>query len=196
MEIFEPDTPIELRHQILRYQVTQTLTDRERSSFLGLPEGCRIREGAKILCQEKLKLGKYVWIGENAILDAQGGLEIGDYTQIGLCMYIWSHSSHKQALAGKTGLDPEHTYITYKKTTIGSNCFLPGPGCIAAGVTIGNNVIVQPCTMITEDIPDGSVVGTARTIKKLESQVKKYQEQLKQMNEQIQEILARLDKDS
>jgi UDP-3-O-[3-hydroxymyristoyl] glucosamine N-acyltransferase len=78
------------------------MNDQERVAWLGLPKGCRIRENAKIVAPEKLRLGEHVWIGEGAILDAQGGLSIGDYTQIGLSVMVWSHSSHRQARRGET----------------------------------------------------------------------------------------------
>ena len=52
--------------------LTFSMTDVERAKFLGLPKGCRIRENAKIISQENLKIGNNVWIGESAILDASG----------------------------------------------------------------------------------------------------------------------------
>ncbi len=78
MIMLDKNTDPALRDQILKYQMSQVMTDRERAALLGLPEGCRIRENAKIICPENLKCGKDVWIGEGAIIDASGGLEIGD----------------------------------------------------------------------------------------------------------------------
>ena len=83
-----------LREQILTYHISSVMTDDERAQLLGLPEGCRIRENAKIISPENFKCGKYVWIGEGAILDASGGLEIGDHTSIGLYVLVWTHSSY------------------------------------------------------------------------------------------------------
>lgn len=85
-----------IRRQILTYRATELMNDRERAAWLGLPNGCRIRENAKIIAPENLTLGEHVWIGEGAILDAQGGLAIGDHTQMGLNVMVWSHSSHRQ----------------------------------------------------------------------------------------------------
>src|SRR5262245_31649420 len=69
-----------LRPEILRRLLGLVMTDDERAAHLGLPEGCRVRESAKIISPEKLKCGKSVWIGENAIVDASNGLSIGDHT--------------------------------------------------------------------------------------------------------------------
>jgi carbonic anhydrase/acetyltransferase-like protein (isoleucine patch superfamily) len=163
------DTDPALRAQILRYHATETMTDRERAVFLGLPEGCRIRERAKILAPEKLVLGKNVWIGEGAVLDAQGGLTIGDSSQIGLGVMVWSHSSHLQAIRGETTIGRDS--IVYKETRIGKNCFIAGPSVIAAGVTIGDGAIISPLTFIDSDVAEGERVSGPRSLKKLEKRL-------------------------
>ena len=159
----------ELRAQILKYHATELMTDRERAVFLGLPEGCRIRERAKILAPEKLVLGRNVWIGEGAVLDAQGGLTIGDSSQIGLGVMIWSHSSHLQAVRGETTLGRDS--IVYKETRIGRNCFIGGPSVIAAGVTIGDGAMIMPLTFVDRDVADGETVSAPRSLKKLEKRL-------------------------
>jgi acetyltransferase-like isoleucine patch superfamily enzyme len=149
---------------------------------LGLPECCRIRERAKILSLEKLRLGTNVWIGEGAVLDAQGGLQIGDNTQIGLNVMIWSHTSHKQAIMGKTG-SPSKEGIRYLETKIGSNCFIAGPSVIAPGVTIGNGVIVAPLTFVERDVPDNGVISAPRELRKLQQRVERLEALLRDVVE-------------
>lgn len=147
----------ELRQEILVRILGETLTDDERAALLGLPKGCRIREGAKIISPDKLKIGEYCWIGENAILDASGGLEIGSHCSIGLSVFVWSHSSHLTNLAMKN--ESGSNLIKRAKTTIGDGCFFAGPAVILPGVTIGNSVVVRPFSTISKDIPDGSLVN-------------------------------------
>src|SRR5258706_2045394 len=89
----------DLRSFILKYFISSVMTDEERASLFGLPKGCRMRENAKIISPEKLECGEYVWIGEGAILDASGGLKIGDHTSIGSGTFVWSHTSHLANLA-------------------------------------------------------------------------------------------------
>ena len=173
---FDETTPEGLRNQILAYSMTDVLTDRERARFLGLPDGCRMRERAKILAQDKLTIGRHVWIGEGAVLDAQGGLTIGDYTQIGLNVMIWSHSSHKQALASHTGTSPEG--IEYKPTKIGSSAFIAGPSVIAPGVTIGDRVVVSPLSFVDRDLPDDAVFSPSRDLRELRATVSRLEEML------------------
>jgi acetyltransferase-like isoleucine patch superfamily enzyme len=148
------------------------MTDRERARALGLPDGCRVRERAKILAPEKLVLGKDVWIGEGAMLDAQGGLWIGDNTQIGLNALIWSHTSHLQAILGKTG-SANKDGIQYKETRIGRNCFIGSMAVIAPGLTIGNRAIISPLTFVERDVADGEVVNGQAQLRELVDRVAK-----------------------
>jgi hypothetical protein len=78
---FDETTPEALRNRIITYHMTDDLTHCARARFLGLPEGCRIRERAKILAGEKPSIGRPARIGEGIILDAQGGSTMGDDTR-------------------------------------------------------------------------------------------------------------------
>jgi acetyltransferase-like isoleucine patch superfamily enzyme len=176
---FDETIPEGLRSQILAYRMADVLTDRERARFFGLPEGCRIRERAKILARENLTIGHHVWIGEGAVLDAQGGLTIGDYTQIGLNVMIWSHTSHKQALTSNTGASPEG--IEYKSTKIGRNVFIAGPSVIAPGITIGDRVLISPLSFVDRDLPDNAVFSPSRDARELEAKVNKLEEILEHL---------------
>lgn len=156
-----------LRSEILQRLLSQVMTDDERAEFLGLPEGCRIRESAKIIAKDKLVCGKYVWIGEGAVLDASGGLEIGDHTSIGLGVMVWTHSSHLTSLSMKN--ESGSSLIQRKPTRIGQGCFIGGPAVIYSGVTIGERCLIQPMSVVTKDIPPYSVVtgSPAKVIKSL-----------------------------
>ncbi|BAE48916.1 acyltransferase [Paramagnetospirillum magneticum] len=182
--LFDDDTNPALRNQILTYRVSETMTDRERARLLNLPEGCRIRERAKILAPENFVCGKNVWIGEGAILDAMGGLEIGDNSQIGSYVMVWSHSSHKQAIRGETGTSRDR--IEYKRTKIGSNVHIPGPTVIAPGVTIGNGVMIAPLSFVNEDLPDRAVFSPAREMRRLRTRID-------QLEKKLEEILSSRD---
>lgn len=148
-----------VRGEILRRFAGQFLTDDERAELYGLPRGCRIREGAKIISPENLTIGEYCWIGENAILDASGGLEIGSHSSIGLSVLIWSHSSHLTNLTMSNEVGS--SLIQRKPTKIGSGCFIAGPSVILAGVTIGDKVLIRPFSTIDKDVPSRSIVDSS-----------------------------------
>jgi acetyltransferase-like isoleucine patch superfamily enzyme len=146
-----------LRNQILQYVVSSVMTDDERAQLFGLPKGCRMRENAKIISPDKFKCGEYVWIGEGAILDASGGLEIGEHTSIGLNVMIWSHTSYLVNLNLENRI--ESPLIERVPTRIGKGCFIAGPSVVYHGVTIGDKVVVLPMSVVTKDIPSYSLVA-------------------------------------
>lgn len=168
-DVFDKNTPPELREQILQYHMSMVLTDVERARFFGLPSTCRMREGAKIICPENLTCGDHVWIGEGAILDASGGLNIGSHTSIGLSVFVWTHSSAE--INRDMANLPHSPNIQRKPSTIGSGCFIAGPTVILPGTIIGDRAIVNPMSVVNRNIDDGEVFSShrelTREIKKL-----------------------------
>jgi acetyltransferase-like isoleucine patch superfamily enzyme len=172
-----------IRSQINLYNSTANMTDRERAMALGLPEGCRIREGAKILCPENFSCGRNVWIGEGAILDAQGGLSIGDFTQVGSGVMVWSHTSVLQALAGETCTSG--ALIRYKPTSIGSRCWIGGPSVIYPGVKIGDGVAVMPLSVVDKDIPSGKLVTDNQNLKQCRNRMDELEARLRELEGKV-----------
>jgi len=146
-----------LRKDILRKLLALIMTDDERAGMLGLSKGSRIRETAKIIAPEKLICGEFVWIGENVVLDASGGLEIGSHTTFAVGALVWSHSSVLSNIMMDNAIDNQ--WIVRKPTKIGSGCYIGGPSSIYPGVTIGNKVIVLPMSVVTNNFPDNVMVG-------------------------------------
>jgi acetyltransferase-like isoleucine patch superfamily enzyme len=146
-----------LREQVLKAFISGLMTDDERAALHGLPEGCRMRENAKIIAPKNFKCGKYVWVGEGAVLDASGGLEIGDHTSIGLNVMIWSHTSFLANITMDNRIGSP--LIARDKTKIGSGCFIAGPSVIYHGVTIGDKTIVMPMSVVNKDLPANCIAG-------------------------------------
>ncbi|WP_092533074.1 acyltransferase [Amycolatopsis arida] len=146
-----------LRRQILTDLVGQYMNDVERARLYGLPETTRIRERAKIVSPENLTLGEHCWIGEGAVLDASGGLEIGEHTSIGLNTLVFTHSSWlaNMALANYSGSD----LIERKPVRIGRGCFVGGLVVVMPGVTIGDFATVQPNSVVAKDVPPRTLVA-------------------------------------
>ena len=146
-----------LRPGVLTQFVSGMMTDDERARLYGLPEGCRMRENAKIYGAENLTCGKYVWIGENAKLDASGGLTIGDHTSIGLDVFLWSHTSFLTNLCKSNSSGSP--LIKRAPTVVGSGCFIAGPTVVFAGTTIGDGCVILPFTSVNKDLPPFSVAS-------------------------------------
>jgi len=145
-----------LRKEIISRIAYSFLTDTERAETLMLPEGCRVRESAKIVCPQGLTIGPYCNLAENSVVDASGGLTIGSHTTIGVGVLVWSHSSHMANLLHSNYVGSSH--IIRKKTTIGSGCFICGPSVVQAGSTIGDYCLIQPFSTVAGDVPDRSIV--------------------------------------
>jgi acetyltransferase-like isoleucine patch superfamily enzyme len=146
----------DLRSMILKYEAARTMSDVERARFFNLPNGCRMREGAKIISPENLKIGEHCWIGEGAILDASGGLDIGDHTSIGLNVFLWTHDSHQMNIRGQNQRENNHR-IKRRPTKIGSRCFIAGPSVVMPGVTIGEGCIIAPMSLVDRDLEPRTV---------------------------------------
>jgi acetyltransferase-like isoleucine patch superfamily enzyme len=180
MSNFDPEVSWEIREQILKYQATFCMSDSERAAFLGLPEGCRIRENAKILSQHRLEIGVNCWIGEGAVLDASGGLRIGSNTSIGLGVYVWTHDSHKLNILGKN--TPEtSSLIKRQSTSIGNNCFVGGPSVIMPGVNVGNGCVIAPMSVVFKDLPGDTVYAPYRDTRNLVRKVASLERRLSEM---------------
>ena len=146
-----------LRPAILTDVVGQFMNDRERARLWGLPDTVRMRERSKILMPELAKIGEYVYIGENVLLDASGGLEIGEHTSLSTNVQVLTHSSwlNNMTLNNRTGSG----LIERKPVKIGKGCFIAGGVFIMPGVTIGDFVTVQPNSVVTKDVPDRALVA-------------------------------------
>lgn len=191
MNLFDIETNPQLREQILNYFISSVMTDSERAKLLNLSENTRIREGAKIISQENLILGNNVWIGENAILDASGGLEIGDNTQIGLGVFIWTHDSFKSAVMGKN-TKTDKKGIVRKKTKIGSNCFIGGPSVIMPGVTIGDKCIISPMSVIYEDLPDKTIYQPYKSFLDFKQELEEKDRTINEIKKELEVIKNKL----
>ena len=65
------------------------------------------------------------------------------------------------------------TILDIREVYIGNDVWIGGNVTILPGITIGNNVVIAAGAVVTEDIPDNSLVGgvPAKLIHKLENDV-------------------------
>lgn len=183
-KLSDTDRTRALRRELLTRALSSVMTDDERAQLYALPPGCRMRENAKILMPDRLVCGDHVWIGEGVIVDASGGLEIGDHTTLGSGSYIWSHSSAMANIMmdNRSG----NPYIVRSTTKIGCGTFIGGPSVVYAGVSIGDRCIVMPMSVVTSDVPDNTMVGgsPAKVIKQIdEAYIERFKATLTQPSE-------------
>jgi len=119
----------------------------EKARILEMGEGSSVYDSAVILGRPKV--GKGVWIGPHTVIDATGGLEIGDYCNISAGVQIYSHDSIERCLSGGFAAIERSPVIIGAKTYIGPN------SVITKGVQIGDGCLIGANSLVLQDVPDG-----------------------------------------
>ena len=130
-----------------------------------------------------IKIGKKVSFGDNIRITTKGDFKLGDFSRLGdNCNFgentkFYNHSSivigdNFQGAPGLTlltgGHDPETLEGITKPIVIGKGCWCAYNVTILPGVTIGDNVSIGSCSVVTKDIESNTIaVGSpARVIRK------------------------------
>ena len=116
-----------------------------RKYFGGMGENVFIRQDVRIVNIDKLYVGDGVHIGVDNMLQAGGGIELGNHVVLGPGVRIWS-MNHRFDDIEKPVMDQGYEY---KKVVIGDHCWIGAGVFIMPGAVLGDGVIVSA----------GSVVG-------------------------------------
>lgn len=112
-------------------------------------------------CGFNITVGKNVFINSNCNFQDQGGITIGDGSQIG----------HKVTLATLNhGIAPEDRGTLYPEPiVIGKNVWIGAAATVVPGVTIGDNSIIGAGSVVTKDVAPNTIVAgvPAKVIRKL-----------------------------
>ena len=141
----------------------EMVSDRwEKADMLGFGKRTNVYENVYVYGNPKV--GKEVWIGPLVLLDATGGLEIGDGCSIGSGVHIYTHAVQEWVVS--EGKEPK-THVPVK---IGNYVAIGANSTILPGVEIGDHTIVGACSVVTKSIPPNSVaIGVpAKVTKKIE----------------------------
>ena len=114
-----------------------------------------------------IKMGKDCLIGEYSVIRGQGGVHLGDrvYTSPFTQILAVNHIFH----------DPNRPFIeqgiTAQGIVIEDDVWLGAGAIITDGVKIGKGAVVAAGAVVTEDVPDNTVVAgvPAKQIKKIEA---------------------------
>jgi len=98
---------------------------------------------------KNFKLGNKTDIGAFSYINAQYGVEIEDFVQVGSHCSIYSVST----------IDNREGKVVLKR-----NCKIGSHSLVMPGVTIGKNSIIGACSFVNKDIPD-NVVAFGRPAK-------------------------------
>jgi acetyltransferase-like isoleucine patch superfamily enzyme len=106
-----------------------------------------------VVKKEYLSLGRYVYIGSEAFINAEGGIDIGDGSILSSKVTILS-SSHEFK---DSNVLPYSRKFNYHKVTIGKGVWIGYGVTILPGVNIGDGAIVGACSVVTKNIGVGEV---------------------------------------
>lgn len=130
----------------------------------------RMSSTVTIMNEEALAIGDHVWVWHHSILDATAGLVIEEGCQIGAWVGIFTHGSqHSIRLLGERYVHipaGERRGYTRGRVKIGAYTFIGAGAMVLPGVTIGKGCLIGAGALVTQDIPDYSiVVGSPGEIK-------------------------------
>lgn len=147
-------------------------------------------EGSILIgASDKLVLGQEVAFGGNVILYANEVISIGDYTMIGMNTIIHTTThDHKE--------HPMWRYRIDRPIRIGNHVWVGTSCVILAGVIIEDYTVVAAGSVVTANVPKGSIVGgnPARIIGYRDPSVYNGSMSVKTMSEALPKTEGHLDK--
>lgn len=113
-------------------------------------KGVAIHHGLQVRKARRLEIGDDVFIGEDVVLDARGGLVIGSHTSINSRVMIWSAQHDWRA----QGFD----YVE-RGVVIGRHCWINAASIVIPGRSIGDGAVVGAGSVVSSDVEEWVVVG-------------------------------------
>jgi acetyltransferase-like isoleucine patch superfamily enzyme len=125
----------------------------------------KVWEHVQIDAPEQLRMGDFVSINRYSIINAAGGITIGDHVITGPRVTLYSQN-HR--FSDPVQPIPEQGYVR-KPVRIGNNVWLAANVVVLPGVTIGDDVVAAAGAIITKDVESGSLVAgnPARVIRRI-----------------------------
>ena len=126
-----------------------------RLLFAELKSFCTIYSGVYFTHTYGLTVGKGFSPNTGALIDARGGIDIGDHVMVGPYAVITSSNhAYKQTEFPMATVD--HLMAPVK---IGNDVWIGAHAVITGGVTIGNGAVVSAGAVVTKDVGDNDIVG-------------------------------------
>ena len=111
-----------------------------------------INHGIQWRLPHRLSMGDDVFLAENLIMDARGGLTIGCHVSINSRVQIWT--------AQHDWRSSQFDYIS-SPVTIGDHCWICSGSIILPGVSIGEGAVVAAGSVVVSDVAPWTLVGGA-----------------------------------
>lgn len=123
----------------------------EAGDYLYFASGVEVGRGGCRGPQSTVKIGDYVGVFENTVINPSEPVEIGDYVGIGADVMIWTHGAWLDPLEGfPAGFGP---------VSIGSNVWLPARSIVLPNTSVGDNTVITINSVINRDVPSNCLAG-------------------------------------
>lgn len=132
------------------------IPSRHFRKWIDMEMGARIGKGSylfrrtEILFPKGLYVGKYSNIGWFTLLDARGGIAIGDNVTI---------ASYVKLITGSHDIDSPDFEAHFIPITVGDYAWICTGATICQGVNIGEGAVVAAGAVVTKDVEPYTVVG-------------------------------------
>ena len=115
-----------------------------------LGRGVCVFRGTTVIGAQELVLGDRVQIGFRVVLDARGGLTVGEDVLV---------SSDSQLLTANHNVDSDDFERQVARIEIADHAWIATRAIVLAGVSVGQGAVVSAGGVATRDVPARTVVG-------------------------------------
>ena len=126
------------------------------------------------LVEKGLQLGQGVHFGEGVVIDPDHCflISIGDGCTLAPNVHLLAHDASTKKLIG---------YTRIGRVTLEPYCFIGAGSIILPGVRIGKNSVIGAGSVVTHDIPEGSVAAgnPARVVRTVSEYAQKHEEEMR-----------------
>jgi maltose O-acetyltransferase len=124
------------------------------AKFKSCGTGVRIDRGVSISHCDMVTVGDNVIIHRGVLINARGGLHIGNNSGISYNSVIWT-GHHNYENAERIPFDDK---VILKPVRINDNVWVGSNVCISGGVEIGEGAVIGMASNVTKDIPPLAIV--------------------------------------
>lgn len=112
--------------------------------------GTSIGRGSTVLDIHALRIGSDCSIGFRCMLDARGGLEIGDDVVL---------ASDTHVITGQHDVHADDFAAEFLPVRIGDHAWVASRATVLPGVEIGRGAVVGACSLVREDVPPREIAA-------------------------------------
>ena len=145
----------ETRTWLTRYNRVESAEERRRILLERLGEvGARVDVRPPFFCDYgfNIRLGPDVFLNYNCVILDIAEVVIGDSTQIGPAVQIYTADHPRNVEQRKSGVE------CGRRIEIGRDVWIGGGAIILPGITVGDGAVIGAGSVVTRDVPAGATV--------------------------------------